>query len=264
MVATLLGLPYDHHSSHLRGAAEAPPLIRAALWSPASNPFSETGVDVSSSDVMSDAGDLDAPEDAAHDAIEGAVTRILDAGSRPVCLGGDHAVTWPVLRALGPRHEGLTILHVDAHPDLYDALDGDPLSHATPFARIMEEKLATRLVQVGIRTLNPHQRDQVTRFGVECIEMRDRSSMDALILDGPIYVSIDLDGLDPAHAPGVSHPEPGGLTTRDVIGLLHGITGEVVGADVVEYNPRRDIHDLTAYVAAKLVKELVGVMERSR
>jgi agmatinase len=264
MIATLIGLPYDHHSSHLRGAAQAPPLIRKALWSDGSNPFSETGVDVSSTDVMRDAGDLDAPEGDAHEAIEDAVTRILDAGERPVCLGGDHAVTWPVLRALAPRHEGLTILHVDAHPDLYDSFDGDPLSHASPFARIMEQGLAKRLVQVGIRTLNPHQREQVARFGVECIEMRHRSPMDALVLDGPVYVSIDLDGLDPAHAPGVSHPEPGGLATRDVIDLLHGITGDVVGADVVEYNPQRDVHDLTAHVAAKLVKEIVGVMAAAK
>lgn len=262
MPATLIGLPYDHHSSHLRGAAGAPSLIRKALRSDASNPFSETGVDVSQPSALIDAGDLDATEPESHEAIEAAIADILDSGRRPVSLGGDHAVTWPILRALGPRHDGLTILHVDAHPDLYDDFDGNPKSHASPFARIMENDLVTRLVQVGIRTLTPHQREQVERFGVECIDMQDRARIRDLTLEGPVYVSVDLDGLDPAHAPGVSHPEPGGLTTREVIDLVHGIRGTVVGADVVEYNPRRDVFDLTAAVAAKLVKELVGVMAR--
>ena len=87
-------------------------------------------------------------------------------------LGGDHAITYPILRAYGPHYPDLTILHIDAHPDLYDELEGDRLSHACPFARIMEAGLARRLVQVGVRTLNPHQRQQAERFGVKIFEMR--------------------------------------------------------------------------------------------
>lgn len=153
-------------------------------------------------------------------------------------------------------------MHFDAHPDLYDTLDGDRFSHACPFARIMEEGRVRRLVQIGIRTMNPHQRSQAERFGVEVHERRD---WDGTIpsLDGPVYVTIDLDALDPAYAPGVSHHEPGGLTTRELLDSIRQIAvspASVVGADVVELNPHRDINDVTAMVAAKLTRELLGLL----
>jgi arginase len=154
----------------------------------------------------------------------------------------------------------LTILHIDAHPDLYEEFEGDRYSHACPFARIMEESLAQRLVQVGIRTMNGHQREQADRFGVEVIDMRAWVAGMRPGLSGAVYVSIDLDGLDPAFAPGVSHREPGGLSVRDVLALVQGADGDVIGADLVEYNPRQDIGGITATVAAKLVKELAGRM----
>jgi arginase family enzyme len=154
----------------------------------------------------------------------------------------------------------LTILHIDAHPDLYDVLDGNRFSHACPFARIMESGLAARLVQVGIRTLNTHQREQAQRFGVEMIDMVGWGEGVRPVVDGPVYVSLDLDGLDPAFAPGVSHHEPGGLTTREVVHLLHSLPGPIIGADVVEFNPLRDPIGTTAALAAKLVKELIGRM----
>jgi len=152
------------------------------------------------------------------------------------------------------------VLHVDAHPDLYDEFEGDRFSHACPFARIMEEGLARRLVQVGIRTTNGHQRAQAERYKVEVIDMRAWARGERPSLDGPVYVSIDLDGIDPAHAPGVSHREPGGLTVRDVIGLVQNVFGTIVGADVVEFNPSQDVGGLTAHVAAKLVKEIASTM----
>jgi len=133
------------------------------------------------------------------------------------------------------------------------------LSHASPFARIMEQRLATRLVQVGIRTSNRHCREQARRFGVETVEMKDFVAGRVPIPDQPLYVSIDLDALDPAFAPGVSHHEPGGLSVRDILSVLHRVPGPIVGADVVEYNPTRDINGMTAVVAAKLVKELAAL-----
>jgi arginase family enzyme len=154
----------------------------------------------------------------------------------------------------------LNILHLDAHPDLYDELDGNRRSHACPFARIMEEKLATRLVQVGIRTMNPHQRQQAERFNVEVIDMRHWQPGIPLEFDGPVYLSLDLDVLDPAFAPGVSHHEPGGLSTREVIHLIHSLKAPLVGADIVEYNPQRDPVGMTAMTAAKLLKEVVACM----
>jgi arginase family enzyme len=156
------------------------------------------------------------------------------------------------------RHPALTILHIDAHPDLYEEFAGDRLSHACPFARIMEERLARRLVQVGIRTMNDQQQRQVERFGVEVIDMSAWVGGHRPSLEGEVYLSIDLDGIDPAFAPGVSHREPGGLTVRDVLTLIQQTGGTLVGADVVEYNPKQDSSGVTATVAAKLVKEVAG------
>ena len=259
---TLIGVPWDANSSFMRGAADAPPLVRRALFSPASNMWSELGVDLGVPGCLGDAGDLRLTDSRdALGTIERAVGRLMDEGGAPLAIGGDHAVTYPVVRAVAARHPGLTLLHIDAHPDLYDEFEGSRLSHACPFARIMEEGLATRLVQVGIRTANGHQREQARRFGVETIDMRAWAAGTRPALTGPVYISIDLDGLDPAFAPGVSHREPGGLSVRDVISLLHALPAAPVGADIVEFNPARDVAGLTAHVAAKLLKELAGRMQ---
>jgi len=257
----LIGLPYDASSSFLRGAADAPPAIRSALHSPAGNWWTEAFQDLSAPGGLMDCGDLVLPPDAsARPLIEARIGRILDDGGLPIALGGDHSVSYPVLRALGPRYPDLTILHIDAHPDLYDQFEGNRHSHACPFARIMEDKLAARLVQIGIRASTRHQREQADWFGVETIDMREWSAGVRPSLGGPVYVSIDLDGLDPAFAPGVTHPEPGGLTVRDVISVIQTLPRPLVGADVVELNPGRDRLGVTATVAAKLVKELAGRM----
>ncbi|MEW5917898.1 MAG: arginase family protein, partial [Gemmatimonadota bacterium] len=176
---------------------------------------------------------------------------------------GDHSITYPIMRAIRRHHGRLTLLQIDAHSDLYDTFDGNRYSHACAFARIMEEKLADRLVQVGIRAMTGHLSEQATRFGVEVIDMRAWELGTRPAFDAPVYVSIDLDGIDPAFAPGVGHPEPGGLSVRDVIELIHNVPGPLVGGDVVEYNPSVDASGLTAVVAAKLVKELVGSMHTS-
>ena len=210
---------------------------------------------------LSDGGDLVLPRTGeARARIEAGIADLIAAGHRPLALGGDHSVTYPVLRAVSRGLSRLTILHIDAHPDLYDEFEGDRFSHACPFARIMEESLASRLVQVGIRTMNDHQRAQADRFGVEVTDMRAWQAGSRPSVDGAVYISIDLDGLDPAFAPGVSHRDPGGLSVREVIGLVQGAGGYVVGADIVEYNPRQDLGGITATLAAKLVKEVAGRM----
>jgi agmatinase len=261
----LAGVPWDGSSSFLRGAAAAPAAIRAALSSPSANDWTELGVDLDAArrdGRFTDAGDLPVAErpDEAMAAIAAGAGRLIAAGARLLALGGDHSVTAALVQAHAASGIRPAILHIDAHPDLYDEFDGNRLSHACPFARIMEAGLATRLVQVGIRTATAHQRQQAVRFGVETVEMRHWSPDRVFAFDGPVYVSLDLDGLDPACAPGVSHHEPGGLTTRDVIGLLQRLDGDIVGADVVELNPQRDVHGMTAMVAARLVKELAGRM----
>jgi agmatinase len=217
--------------------------------------------DLGADGVLTDAGDLDLSSAAdARTRIESGVGDLLRDGFRPISLGGDHSVTYPVLRAVHATHGPCTVLHIDAHPDLYDAFEGDRYSHACPFARVMEERLASRLVQVGIRAMSTHQREQADRFAVEVIDMRTWVTGTRPAVSGPVYLSIDLDGIDPAHAPGVSHQEPGGLTVRDVIGLIQGCGGMLIGADIVELNPAVDVGDMTARVAAKLVKELAARM----
>ena len=259
----LIGLPYDASSSHLRGPALAPPLIRAALHSPAGNAWTEALQDLGASNGLQDMGDLALPPTAvAREQIRAGIAEILHRGWRPIALGGDHSVTYPILQAIHEVHPSVTILHLDAHPDLYDEFDGDRFSHACPFARILEERLAARLVQVGIRTMNTHQRAQATRFGVDVIDMRAWARGVRPQVDGPVYLSLDVDVLDPAFAPGLSHREPGGLTVREVLGLIQDTGGVLVGADIVEVNPRQDVADLTATVAAKLVKEVAGRMMR--
>jgi arginase len=179
----------------------------------------------------------------------------------PISLGGDHSITYPIIKAFSRKYDKLSILQVDAHPDLYDEFQGNRYSHACPFARIMEEGLAQRLVQVGIRTMNGHQLQQAKKLGVEVILVKDWQDSITLKFDCPLYISFDMDGLDPAFAPGVSHYEPGGLTTRQAIHLIQTVQSSVIaGADIVEFNPARDLNSLTAMTAAKILKELAGKM----
>ena len=257
---TVVGVPTDRNSSFTPGAGLAPAPIREALGSPSSNLCTENGVDLGEHQGWEDAGDLEIDEGSIVQPIDDAITDILDSGRRVIALGGDHAITHPIVRAIARRHTGLTILHLDAHADLYDEFEGNRESHACPFARVMEEELADRLIQIGIRTMNPHQQEQAQRFGVEVHGARLIPSIESLGLTGPLYLSVDLDVLDPAFAPGLAHPEPGGLTTRQVISIVQDLPCPLVGADIVELNPHRDINNLTAMVAAKILKEILANM----
>ena len=227
----LLGLPTDSHSSFLRGSAKAPSAIRAALRSAHAHMTATNGLDMDL--VLADLGDAPLRED------EDDFKRMVEAAAAAfrhgpaVVLGGDHAVTYPVLAGMAAAGRSPPrIVHIDAHSDLYDDFEGDPLSHASPFARIMERGLAADLTQLAAGL--------------------------AALPTGPTYISIDLDGLDPAYAPGVSHHEPGGLTTREVLDVIWKTPGPVIGGDVVELNPDRDLNGMTATLAAKLLKELAA------
>ncbi|CAA9532454.1 MAG: Agmatinase [uncultured Sphingosinicella sp.] len=259
----LIGAPTDSHSSFLRGAAAAPPLIRSALYSDHGNLTAECGAELGVDILVEDGGNLLLTEAPGDDAlIREAVTRSIREGAVPLVLGGDHSISFPAVEGVAAVHGPIDILHFDAHPDIYDELGGDRRSHASPFARIMEQGLARRLVQVGIRTLNRHCRDQAERFGVEIIAMRDFAPERVPELAGPLYISIDLDAFDPAFAPGVSHHERGGLSVRDVLATLDRVRAPVVGADIVELNPSRDFNGVTAVLASKLVKELASLFLR--
>lgn len=258
---TVLGIPLDENSSFMRGSALAPAQIIRALHSESANMSTELGVDLGSSGGWSEIGDLQLSSGRdAIDQIEAAVAELIGSGMKVLSLGGDHSVSYPIIRAHAKAYGSLNVLHLDAHPDTYEEFEGSKLSHACPFARIMEEGLGVRLVQVGIRTLNPHQRGQAKRFGLTAIEMKDWPPATMPKLDSPLYVSLDMDVFDPAFAPGVSHHEPGGMSARDVLRVIHSLPVPIVGADIVELNPTRDHNAVTAMLAAKLCKELVGLM----
>lgn len=260
MVA-VIGIPFDANSSYMQGPALAPAQIRKVWNAGAINLCSESGTDLGDHPKFIDLGDIkidNGPD--AIGTIESTIAELLGRGARLISLGGDHAITYPILKSYRACYQKLEILHLDAHPDLYESYGGSRYSHACPFARIMEEKLAARLVQIGIRTLNAHQKEQADRFGVEIIDMQNFSDLQTVKLKGPLYLSIDLDVLDPAFAPGVSHHEPGGMSTRQLIELIQKLQVPLAGADIVECNPLRDPYEITATVAVKILKEVAARM----
>jgi arginase len=273
-VIRILGIPYDASSSFTRGPAKGPDAILEALRSRSANMWSESGLDLGQA-PWELAGDVEfalpggtpwSGEESAAQAREAERKQITDrvaaelnAGNRLLSLGGDHSVTLPILRAYASRYQDLTVVQLDAHTDLYDSFEGDRFSHACPFARIMEEGLACRLIQLGVRTLTGQQAAVRDRYGVETYCMVDGPPL-MPSLTGPVYLSLDLDVLDPAFAPGVSHHEPGGVSTRDVLELLAGLKGRLVGADIVELNPDRDVQEVTAMVAAKFAREILAML----
>jgi arginase len=255
----IVGYPWDANSSFLRGSAGAPDKIIAAIENPSANYFTERIVDLDDEPRIKWLGSH--PLEDYFD-IQQVTMKILDHDAIPFGLGGDHSVIYPILNAIHSKHGPVTIVQFDAHNDLYDDFEGNPFSHASPFARIMESDLAERLIQVGIRTTTEHQKEQIDRFGVEVYNMDNLSGLGLHQLRSPVYISFDMDVLDPAFAPGVSHHEPGGLSTREVLHILKSINAPIVGMDLVEYNIDRDINDMTSMVAAKIAKEMIDLILR--
>lgn len=263
-MVSLIGIPYDANSSFLRGPALAPARIRNMEKEGSCNRYSEHGALVAEGKAYRDFGDISFQNSIdpkqAFRTIEKKVLSLLEKGDPIMALGGDHSITYPIIQAYYRSFPNLHILQLDAHTDLYENFYGNPYSHASVFARIMESGLVSNLTQVGLRTLTTHQREQISRFGIQTVEMHEWSTEFIHTLRGPLYISLDIDVLDPAFAPGVSHHEPGGLSTRDVLQIIHQINVPVVGVDIVEYNPARDIHDRTAMVGYKFMKELIAKM----
>lgn len=259
----LTGIPYDNNSSFLRGPAAAPARIRLMDKEGSANAFAENGMEIREGFNYTDAGDIvfnDIQPEKAFSTIHAATSKLLAADHKVISLGGDHSVSYPIVDAFTQKYNGLHILHLDAHADLYHSFDNNPYSHASPFARIMEQGKVKSLTQVGIRTLTSHQRAQAEKFGIIIIEMKDFNENFISSIAAPLYISLDLDVLDPAFAPGVSHHEPGGLSTRQLIKIIQQLSVPIAGADIVEYNPARDINNMTAMVAYKLLKELISKM----
>lgn len=249
------GVSFDENSSFLQGPAKAPELIIQSIESDSANFYTENLIDLNEHPRVKWCGSSK-PE--SYFEIVTPIRDILAQNAVPFSLGGDHSMTYPIMKAMVEKHPNLHIIQFDAHGDLYDELDGNKHSHACPFARIMENGLAKNLTQIGIRTMTQHQKEQADRFGVDVIEMKDWTPNINLKFGGPAYITFDMDVLDPAFAPGVSHHEPGGFTTREAITMIQRLEANIVGCDVVEYNPDRDINGVTGMVAAKIVKELLA------
>ena len=208
--------------------------------------WSELGTDTR--DGIIDYGDV-FPTSSSHDSMDLSISSILkemiDNNQVPVILGGDHSITYVTCKSIAHRVGPMKIVHFDAHPDLYDNFEGNPSSHASPFARISEHggNICTKLISMGIRTLNPHQIHQAHRFNVEICQARcfplGTASLKKYFENfidpcDSVYITFDMDCLDPAFAPGVSHREPGGISTRQAVDAIMSIPGKIIGADVVE------------------------------
>ncbi|SDF16173.1 agmatinase [Cellulophaga baltica] len=250
------GIKFDEKSSYEKGPRLAPPIIREVLNCGSANMYTENLITIEN-EAIEDKGDFEISD---YFDIEKITKKHLKTGAKILSLGGDHSITFPIIKAHHEKYPKLDILHIDAHCDLYNDYEGDSYSHACPFARIMENGFAVKLVQVGIRTLNPHQAEQADKFKVEIHQMKDLDLNKIPKFKNPLYISLDMDGFDPAYAPGVSHHEPGGLTSRQVINLIQSIDTKVIGADIVEYNPPKDFQKMTAFLAAKMMKEILGKM----
>ena len=260
----VLGVPFDEKSSYLRGAAGGPAAIRKVSTGKCYCGYTELGVNLEEDTVLVDVGDVDTAGDVdkTFALTEKAVAAILEKGASPLVLGGDHSITYPVLKAFARFMKPLDVLHFDAHPDLYDDLYGDRLSHACPFARVVEDGLAASVVQVGVRAITAAHRAKALKAGIRMVEMKDIHDPLHLRFGNPVYISFDLDALDPAFAPGVSHHEPGGLTTRQALQAIQSLKGRIVGLDIVELNPTRDPSAITAAAAFKILKETAGRIVR--
>ncbi len=260
----VIGIPFDDNSSFLKGPALAPPRIRLMDTEGSANAFSEGGKEIRKGINYCDLGDISFEQKDAQSVykrIKKVIQKELTITDKLICFGGDHSISFPIIEAfVEERYRNLHVLHLDAHGDLYDDFDNNPFSHASPFARLMEKGILSSLTQVGIRTLTTHQKEQADRFGVKVHEIKNFSYDFLDTLQGPLYISLDLDVLDPAFAPGVSHHEPGGLTTRELLKIIQSISVHTVGADIVEYNPIRDLNNMTAMVAYKLFKEIADKM----
>ena len=276
----ILGIPFDSGVSYRPGARFGPAHIRQSSKLLRSY-NAELHVEPFAAQQVADAGDLAVNPFSLQEAIatiEAAATPLGASGTRLLTLGGDHTIALPLLRAMYAVHGPIAVLHFDAHLDTWDTYFGEPYTHGTPFRRAAEEGLIDRAhsMHVGIRgplftardlpesadlgftTIHSTQFESLGTPGV--IErMRDR------LADRPVYVSIDIDVLDPAFAPGTGTPEAGGMTSRELLAVLRGLVGaNVVGADIVEVAPAYDHAEITGIAAAHVGYELLSVLAANR
>jgi agmatinase len=277
----VLGAPFDGATTFRAGARFGPAAIREAslLLRPYNDAQSIAPFEIAQ---VADAGDAPAnPVDiaAGHAAIEREAAAIADEGGRVLGLGGDHSVSLPLLRAAAAAHGPLALLQLDAHTDTWDSYFGARYTHGTIFRRAVEEGLidATASVQIGLRgsLYGAEDLDENRALGFSTLLARDFEEAGvagALELAGstlrsPVYVTVDIDVLDPAFAPGTGTPEAGGLSSRELLAVLAGLAGTglaIAGADVVEVSPPYDPSGVTAVAAANAAYELVALLAARR
>ncbi len=276
----IVGVPFDSGVSYRPGARFGPAHVRAS--SKLLRPY-HPALDVSpfAAQQVADAGDIAVNPFDITDAmrtVERAARDLASGGTRLLTIGGDHTIALPLLRAVAAEHGPVAVVHFDAHLDTWDTYFGEPTTHGTPFRRASEEGLLDRerCLHVGIRgplySREDLREDGVLGFQVVHADDYQDATVASVVErmrrrlgDGPVYVSIDIDVLDPAHAPGTGTPEAGGLTSRELLHTLRGLVGlDVVGADIVEVAPAYDHAELTGIAAAHVGDELLAVLAKNR
>ncbi|MGZ8566522.1 MAG: agmatinase [Actinomycetota bacterium] len=275
----IVGVPFDSGVTYRPGARFGPHAVRnATRLLRAYHP----GLDVHpfGAQQVADAGDVACSPFDIGEAIlliEGAATSLLERAGAVLSIGGDHTIALPLLRAVAGRHGPVALLHFDAHLDTWDSYFGASYTHGTPFRRAWEEGLLLeeRSVHVGIRgpLFGPDDLVDDAGFGFSIVGAMDLEELGVAgassrvrerLGNAPVYVSVDIDVLDPAHAPGTGTPEAGGLTSRELIGILRGVAGvNIVGADVVEVAPAYDHAEITCMAASHVAYELLALLARS-
>jgi agmatinase len=276
MDVAVVGVPFDSGVSYRPDARFGPAHVRESSrllrpFNPALDvlPFSDQQV-VDAGDIACNPFDI--PEAIA--AIERGAQELVDAGSRLLSIGGDHTIALPLLRVMARQHGPIAVLHFDAHLDTWDTYFGMPTTHGTPFRRAAEEGLidAEGSIHVGIRGPLYARQDLAddAAFGFTVITSPDVETdgvpvaierIRARVQDRPVYVSVDIDVLDPAHAPGTGTPEAGGLTSRELLTMLRSLGDlNLVSADVVEVAPPYDHAQLTGIAACHVAYELISLM----
>jgi len=270
--AALIGVPYDGGTTYRSGARLAPYHVRrVSALVPGYHPTHR--LDVFKKLRAVDCGNVMAPPfnaAAMRELVHAEVAAVLDAGSTPFIIGGDHSVTLPVLRALAERHGPVALVHIDAHFDCSTAENwGENFHHGTPIRNAVEEGLIApgRLLQIGLRGPWGGESDGEVPAAVGGMRVLADDLAQAgpatiakriveVVGDTPVYLSIDIDAVDPAYAPGTGTPVPGGMTSRELLGLLRGLAGvRLCGCDVVEVTPMLDHADVTCLLAAYALYE---------
>ena len=277
----VVGIPWDVTSSYRRGAAAAPDAIRKATDAKLYNRYTEQGVDLAAQIKVCDHGNAKKAGNA-MDLKKGIASaiRVHNHGKAALLfLGGDHFVTFPAFESVAElQGRPLSLLYFDAHPDLYEIYEGNLNSHATVVSRILDNRSASngKVCYVGLRASTKEQESRIVKLGLTKYTSHDvfakgsqeiSDSLKSMVKDTLVYLSIDLDCLDPAYAPGVGNPQPGGLSSRQLFDIIQNLDDlEIVAADIVEYSPRCDTNArTTAFTSAVLIKEIMWAMtKRSR